>query len=237
MHSFFLEEKFGDKFVIKGDDLHHLRNVVKLKTGEEIYCIFEEKKYLCEIFNVTQDECTAIIKKQLSAQKSLMTTNLIVGVIREQKWDLILQKATELGIDNIYPVIFSRNVVNIDPKKEEAKLSRWQNICVEAAKQSKRLTIPKIHSIIRDINKINNINSDLKLVAWEQENEKSFKQFLKTNWETINIIIGPEGGISESEISKLQQMNYKTVSLGDNILRAETAAIYALSAIVYEKND
>lgn len=236
MHSFFVTKKQLNQFVIEGKDLHHLKNVVKLKPAEEVFCIFEAKKYLCEIIEITEGYCLVEVKQEAPVLAKSVEINLFAGIIREQKWDFVLQKATELGVTRIIPVAFSRNVVVIDQKKAATKISRWQAICLEAAKQSKRTSIPRVENIIQNLVELKNFQADLKLVAWENEANQNLKNHLQTNFTSVNIIIGPEGGLTNQEVKTLTEMGYQSVSLGANILRAETASLYLISAINYEKN-
>ncbi|AHI52747.1 RsmE family RNA methyltransferase [Spiroplasma culicicola] len=236
MHSFFVDKKIDDSFIIEGQDVHHIKNVIKLKLTQQVYCIYQSEKYLCLLETIEIDQCIVKIIEKIESDIKKVTINLFAGIIREQKWDFLLQKATEIGVDNIYPVIFKRNVVQVEPKKEESKIARWQSICKEAAKQSKRVNIPVVHKVIRTIPGISKIEADLKLVAWEETVKNSLKNQLQTDFQTINIVVGPEGGIDASEIAQLEQLNYHVVGLGNNILRAETASLYLLSTIMYEKH-
>ncbi|ARU91931.1 16S ribosomal RNA methyltransferase RsmE [Spiroplasma clarkii] len=209
---------------------------MKLKVGETILCIFQAEKYLGEIKELAEDFCLVELVSKLATQTQSIKINLIARIIREQKWDFVLQKATELGVSKIIPVEFSRNVVTIDPKKATNKIARWQAICVEAAKQSKRITIPEITPIVRNLHELELYQSDLKLVAWEGEQSVNVKKHLQTNFKTINIIVGPEGGLTLTEVELLNQLGYVNVGLGENILRAETASLFLISIINYEKN-
>ncbi|AOG60293.1 16S rRNA (uracil1498-N3)-methyltransferase [Spiroplasma helicoides] len=236
MHSFFVSKKIDDNFLIEDKDLHHIKNVIKLSVGEKIYCIYENEKYNCEIKEFLDQVCSAKILNKTEANKSLIEINLIAGIIREQKWDYILQKATELGVTKIIPVQFKRNVVVIEDKKREIKKKRWQEICETASKQSKRTVIPQVLDIIKNIEDLKNIKADLNLVAWEENCENNLKSFLQKEYKSVNIVIGPEGGLEKKEVDFLESIGYKCISLGSNILRAETASLFLISAIMYEKN-
>lgn len=237
MHSFFVNKRIENTFLIEGKDLHHLKNVIKLKEKEKIYCIYLNEKYKCEIQKIENNNCVAVIKQKINSINNDIKINLFIGLIREQKFNLVLQKATELGVFQIIPVEFKRNVVIIDPKKIETKIKRWQAICEEGAKQAKRLSIPKVENIVKDLNDLSKYDADIKLVAWENDNNSNLlKKYLQTNFKIINIVIGPEGGLEQEEIKLLNEMNYKTVKFWNNILRSETASIFLISAIQYEKS-
>ncbi|AUM62574.1 RsmE family RNA methyltransferase [Spiroplasma monobiae] len=235
MNSFFLGELNKNVFEIKNEDFHHIKNVIKLREKEQILCIFDNSKYLCEITQISDNTCFAQIVSKIQDHKKQYRVNLILGIIREQKWDFVLQKATELGVDTIIPVEFKRNVVKVDQKKEANKIQRWLSICESAAKQSKRTSIPDITTIIRNINDLEKYSADLNLVCWEEEKKNTLKSELAKEFKTINIVIGPEGGISPEEIIKLNKLGYINVSLGDNIMRAETVPLFLLSCLSYEK--
>ncbi|WP_338985540.1 16S rRNA (uracil(1498)-N(3))-methyltransferase [Spiroplasma endosymbiont of Diplazon laetatorius] len=235
MHSFFLNKLNENAFEIENDDFHHIKNVIKLKEKEHIICVFDNTKYLCEITNIGEKSCFAQIVSKIGASQKNYQVNLILGIIREQKWDYVLQKATELGVDAIIPVEFKRNVVKIEIKKEENKISRWLSICESASKQSKRSSIPEVKNVIRNLSELEKYKADLNLICWEEEKNNSIKKEFKKDFKSINIVIGPEGGISSEEVSKLNGMWYINVSLGDNIMRAETVPLFLLSCLNYEK--
>ncbi|WP_342258412.1 RsmE family RNA methyltransferase [Spiroplasma endosymbiont of Dioctria linearis] len=236
MHSFFLDKIEKDYFEITNDDLHHIKNVIKLKEEEQIFCIYQDEKYLCKIFEISEKSCKARIISKENLIKKNYKVNLILGIIREQKWDFILQKATELGVDNIIPVEFKRNVVKIDVKNEQKKITRWYAICESAAKQSKRVDIPKINSIVRNLQELEYYKADINLVCWEEATNEFLKKEIIKKFKTINIIIGPEGGIDAQEVKKLNKIGYKSIGLGENIMRAETASLFVLSCLNYEKS-
>lgn len=235
MHRYFIDRKISEDFLIENDNFHHIKNVIKLKIGEEIVCIFQEKSYMCTLKEITTNTAIAQIKVAIESIKNNITKILILGIIREQKWDFVLQKATELGVDIIIPVEFKRNVVKIDSKKEETKIKRWTKICEDASEQSYRNSIPIITSVIRDLKKLEEYKSEINLVAWENETRCNIKDEIKKPFKSISIVIGPEGGIEEKEIKILNNIGFKNVTLGKMILRAETAPLFIMSNIIFEK--
>ena len=150
--------------------------------------------------------------------------------------DFIIQKAVELGVSRIVPLAMEHSVVRYDGDKANKKRERWQKIAESAAKQSKRDIIPKV----ADVETIDKLMADcgctVKIIAYECEDRQGLKQVLQKNQQTdsILIIIGPEGGISETELNAARNGGAVPVSLGRRILRAETAGLTALSAILYE---
>jgi 16S rRNA (uracil1498-N3)-methyltransferase len=143
--------------------------------------------------------------------------------------DLILQKATELGVSTIIPVITERSIVKVDGK-EDKKIERWTKICKEASEQSKRLSIPNISSVI----KLKDLDTDgLKMICSTFEKENTFQKFLQNNtmYDKITIVVGPEGGLSLNEEKLLISKGFNPVSLGSLIMRVETVPLYILSVL------
>ncbi|AVN60983.1 RsmE family RNA methyltransferase [Mesoplasma florum] len=235
MFRYFVEIKKDNNFIINNSDVHHIKNVVKLKENEIIECVYEKEVYQTKIINFTLDDTVVVeVINKVETTISNIKKVLIAGVLREQKWDYLLQKSTELGVDEIIPVIFKRNVVKIDEKKIDQKLQRWQAICDTAAKQAKRTTIPVVNSLITNLKDLKKNLCDLNLVAWEEEKNIELKTYLTQDFNSISFIIGCEGGIDVSEIKILHEIGFMNVSLGTNILRAETAPAYVLSSLIYE---
>lgn len=236
MFRYFVEIKKDNQFIIENKDVHHIKNVVKLKNAEIIECVYQQQVYQTKIIDLSlENQVVVEIINKLETTTNNIKKVLIAGVLREQKWDYLLQKSTELGVDEIISVIFKRNVVKIDAKKIDQKLQRWQAICNTAAKQSKRTTIPVVNNLITNLKDLTNNLCDLNLVAWEEEKNIELKTYLTQNFSSISFVIGCEGGIEETEIKTLHELGFKNVSLGSNILRAETAPMYILSSLIYEK--
>ena len=154
--------------------------------------------------------------------------------------DLIIQKGTEIGVTNFYGVLTHRTIVKInDEKKEKNRLKRWSSIAEEAAKQSKRSKVPKVKEIMTFKNMINFLgDQNTIIVPYEDEENISIGQVLKelkkTHEKNINLIIGPEGGFEEKEIEEIKRIGGRVVTLGDKILRTETAGFVASTIILYE---
>jgi 16S rRNA (uracil1498-N3)-methyltransferase len=145
-----------------------------------------------------------------------------------------VQKATELGVDEIIPVEMERSIVKLTNDKIEKKLERWTKICKEASEQSKRTDIPTI-TRVKKLSELKDLDG-LKMVCSTTEKENLLKKFLtdNTNYDKINIVIGPEGGISPREEDKLVELGFQRVSLGKRIMRVETVPMFVLSVLNYE---
>ncbi|MFR5684949.1 MAG: 16S rRNA (uracil(1498)-N(3))-methyltransferase [Clostridia bacterium] len=245
MQKFFVEEsQIENKQVrIEGEDIKHIRNVLRLLEGERIQvCILDTgENYLCQICKISQEEvvCNLLEKIESKAEPSVYI-HLFQGLPKADKMELILQKCTEIGAQEFTPVSFKRCIVKLEKKEEIKKIERWQKIVISAAKQSKRDRIPKVN-LVKDLKEVCNLLSeyDIVLVAYEEERINSLKKELrkienqKENLK-IAVVIGPEGGLENQEVEELEKMGAKVVTLGNRILRTETAPIVITSNIIYE---
>ena len=232
MQRYFATKKVDNKFILDDKDLHHIKNVMRMKDNDNIEVVFDEKLYNCKI-NYNNEVHITIIDEVISSFNKMTKISIIVPVLKENKMDFILQKSTELGVDEIIPIITERTLVKLNDK-ENKKLERWNRICKEASEQSMRLNIPKITNV-KKLNDLNNIEG-LKIVCSTQKNIISLKKVLQSNskYDKIYIIIGPEGGLSINEEKKLNEFGFISTSLGNNILRVETVPLTILSMINYE---
>lgn len=232
MQRYFSKEKLDDKFLLSSDDYYHIKKVMRMQTGDKIEVVYNSKVYICEL-NIENTECK-IYKELDDILTNTQKVTLIIPLLKEQKLDLILQKSTELGVDEIIPVVMERSIVKIDDSKMDKKIERWVKICKEAAEQSKRINIPSITAIKR-LKELENLDG-LKIVCSTIEKENTIKKFLTTNknYDRINVVIGPEGGISLKEEELLVNLGFNRVSLGDRIMRVETVPLFILSVLNYE---
>lgn len=233
MQRYFAIEKKDNKFILDNKDLHHIKNVMRMKDNEEIEVVFNEQLYRCSI-NYNEDIDVNIIDKIINENvEGKLKISIIVPVLKEHKMDLILQKSTELGVDEIIPIITERTLVKMNDK-EDKKIERWKRICKEASEQSMRLNIPNI-THVKKISELDNIEG-VKLVCSTQEGCITLKNFLQThhNCDKISIVVGPEGGLSINEEKKLNELGFISISLGNNILRVETVPLTIISMINYE---
>lgn len=241
MSRFFVpKENISEKEItVTGEDVVHISKVLRLKKGD-ILTFFDGRgfDYETEISDISKTavKCDILNKSKSETEPNIKVT-LIQGIPKASKMDYIIQKTTELGICDIFPCTLNRCVSKIDGEK---KISRWQKIAKEAAQQSGRGTIPKIHSEI-DLKKAADIlkNADIAFVAYECEDLITIKSVLLSKKEpkTVAFLIGPEGGFEQSEIEYLKNNGISSVSLGKRILRTETAGEAVLSMIMYEIGD
>lgn len=226
MYRFFEDREFQGNVNLKGETLHHLKNVIRIKDGEVFQVVFEDG-----IFSFAyEDEKIKKLGEVLESNESKVRLSLFLGILKNNKSEDVLRHATEIGVSDFYPVIMDRSISDISKKKEK-KLERFQKIVESAAKQSKRDIIPMVHDIIKT-DDILNFSGDL-VLCYEDENKTQLGEVTKALSKNIGLVIGPEGGISERELELLSEA--KKVGLGRRILRAETAAITASFYIIHAK--
>lgn len=234
MQRYFSNKLIDNKFQLKDDDLYHIIRVMRMKTGDNIEVVYEEEVYICQL-EIINNKVNVFIKyKEDNKELKDIEKVLIIPLLKENKMDLIFQKATELGVSRIIPVILERSIIKLEKDKHQKKIERWNKICKEASEQSKRVTIP----IVTEIKTLKELENEpgLKIVCSTKEKDNTIKKFLQSNknCDRINIIIGPEGGITPKEEEYLNSIGFTSISLGDNIMRVETVPIYILSVINYE---
>ncbi len=232
----------SDRAVVSGEDVRHIVTVLRMKTGDELLlCDGEGTEYVARISGVNKREVEAEVISRSKREAGSPRVTLGQGLPKSDKMDFIVQKATELGVAAVAPLVTERTIVRI---KDEAKRTmRWQKIAREAAMQSSRADIPRIESIcpFRDFilslapGPLTLDPSVLKLLPWE-EGTTPIKDVLRASRDVkdVVVLIGPEGGFSQDEAASAQSRGFHLVSLGRNILRTETAAVAVLSMIGYE---
>ncbi|MBZ2175739.1 16S rRNA (uracil(1498)-N(3))-methyltransferase [Schnuerera sp. xch1] len=243
MNRFFVGSKQVKENIIEitGKDVKHIKNVLRLKPKDTVEIISEGKHYTCQISNIFSDKVEVLILDSYNGKnESPIDIVLFQGIAKGSKMDLIIQKGTEIGIKEFYPLVTKRTVVKIkDSKKEKNKINRWSNIAEEASKQSKRDIIPLVNNVV-GFDKMIDILKEEKniIIPYEMENSYGLKKALKKiRGERVNLIIGPEGGFEKEEIQALKDIGGQVITLGNRILRTETAGIVTASIILYELGD
>ena len=237
MPRFFVEKEqiAGEQIRIIGDDAKHI-GVLRMNLGDAITAVDGGYVYSCRIASIKKDEVIADIADSAVADtEPSVAVTLFQGIPKADKMELIIQKAIELGINRIVPVITERSI----PVPGENKVERWKKISEAAAKQSGRGIIPEIHTPV-SFEKASEMLEQLdeRYAAWELETETSASTvFSASLGETAGIIIGPEGGFSNNEILALKQRGVKTFSLGKRILRSETAGFAALICLMMHRGE
>lgn len=245
MSRFFVsnEQIDDDKIFIIGNDVNHIKNVLRMKNGDLLEVCNKEnnKNYECEILNINNDKIELKILSMNMTNEEKIKITIMQGIPKFDKMELIIQKSVELGVNEIIPLEMEHCVVKLKESDRLKKIERWKKISEVAAKQCMQNYIPEIRNVenIKNICKMKKDYDEI-IVAYEKEDEVTLKSQInkiKTNGKDVNriaIIIGPEGGISNQEISLLKEAGVISVTLGKRILRTETVALNMLSIFKYE---
>lgn len=243
MYQFFVEPGAiaGNRVSITGKDVNHIKNVLRMKEGEELAVSngIDKKEYRCGILSMGEDEilCEVRFVKE-DAVELPAKVYLFQGLPKADKMELILQKAVELGAYEVIPVATKRAVVKLDAKKEKSKLARWQAIAEAAAKQSKRAIVPQVTGVMSFKEAIKKAaEMDVKMIPYEMAEDMSYTREVIRSilpGQSVAVFIGPEGGFAEEEIALAKENGTLPVTLGKRILRTETAGMTMLSILMYE---
>ncbi len=242
MYQFFVDpgQIQGKRIVIKGKDVNHIKNVLRMKPGDEISVSngLDGKEYRCGIETFSEEEIVCELRFIKEEGMELPSkVYLFQGLPKADKMELIIQKAVELGVYEIIPVAAKRSVVKLDEKKAKSKILRWQGIAEAAAKQSRRGIIPKVQNVMSFSDAVSYSSPvQVKVIPYElaegMEKTKKIMNGLKPG-EDIAVFIGPEGGFAEEEIEKAVNAGIIPITLGKRILRTETAGMSVLSILMY----
>ena len=242
MYQFFVDSSQiqDKKIIITGGDVNHIKNVLRLKTGEEIAVKngVDGKEYRCGIEEFTQDSVICSLRFIREEGVELPSKiYLFQGIPKADKMELIIQKSVELGVFEVIPVAVKRCVVKLDEKKAAAKVNRWQGIAEAAAKQCRRGIIPMVKEPMSMKEAVAYAcNTDVKLIPYElAEDMGHTKKIIEAiqPGESVAVFIGPEGGFEESEVAEAFAAGIEPVTLGKRILRTETAGLTVLSWLMY----
>lgn len=250
MHHFFVEpsQVHEDEIEILGGDVNHIRNVLRMKAGEEL--VINDgygNEYGCRIHELSEDTVrTRIFEKRRVASELSSRITLFQCLPKGDKMELIIQKAVELGVAAVVPVASRRCVVKLDAKRESNKRKRWQAVAESAAKQSGRAVIPRVMPVAGFADALIQAQDlDLCLLPYECAGElledghrtamECTREILDSvqKGQSIGIFIGPEGGFEKEEVEAARKMGAEPVSLGKRILRTETAGLCILSVLMF----
>ena len=239
MYHFFVEEEQvnGENAYIKGSDVNHIVNVLRMKVGEELLISVKgDWDYLCNIEKTSSDRVDLKVLESMEQRELPVKITLLQGIPKSDKLEMIIQKAIELGVSEIIPVNTKRVVVKIDEKKAEAKVNRWNAIAESAAKQSKRSIVPKVLKPQTVENALETVKDyGVKLLPYENaqgiKKTRNILESLDTK-NNIAVFIGPEGGFEETEVKKATDFGFEVITLGKRILRTETAGLALLGNIM-----
>lgn len=244
MYHFFVEPtqiNVHDKSVIiVGSDVNHIRNVLRMKIGEELNISNGQdgREYRCAIDSFEEDRVICRLRFIKEDNVELPSrVYLFQALPKADKMEMIIQKAVELGAYRIIPVASKRCVVKLDEKKAASKVARWQGIAEAAAKQSKRAVIPEVSDVLSFSQAVNLASDmDVRLIPYELAEGMAKTRKIIDNLiphQDIALFIGPEGGFEEAEIQAAIDNGIMPITLGKRILRTETAGMTVLSWIMY----
>ncbi|SDM75559.1 MULTISPECIES: 16S rRNA (uracil(1498)-N(3))-methyltransferase [Lachnospira] len=232
----FEEEGYID---IVGGDVNHIKNVLRLKTGDEVLVSTGDNlDYSCLIDSLSDELVRVTIKEKREKTNELpIEVYLFQGLPKQDKMELIIQKCVELGMTGFYPVSMKRCIVKLDKKKADNKIKRWNEISLSAAKQSKRSIIPKVESPMSFTEALKEAGKLDKLIlpyecADGMAHTKDVVNSIKPG-DKVGIFIGPEGGFDRDELDRAIEAGCEIVTLGKRILRTETAGLMLMSVLMY----
>jgi 16S rRNA (uracil1498-N3)-methyltransferase len=240
---FISNEQFQESAVnITGEDARHIWRVMRMNSGDAVICCNKDGQCaVCKLAKIGEGEVTAEVDQWLTQTTELpLTVDIAQGLPKGDKFDLIVQKGTELGAGAFYPFKAARSIVKWDEKKERKKTVRLQKIAKESAEQSHRSRIPDIHfpMTLKELCERND-QYDVKIIAYEEDakvgEQENFSKLLHQTspGSSVLVVIGPEGGLTGDEVTLLRENGFVPCGLGPRILRTETAALYALASISY----
>lgn len=241
MHHFFVtpDQVQENQIYIVGSDVNHMKNVLRMKVGEKFQVSDgNDKKYVCRIEQMNEEEVQAGILEEMQADTELPSKiYLFQGLPKNDKMELIVQKAVELGVWEVIPVSTKRAVVKLDAKKALKKVERWNAISESGAKQSGRTIIPKVTSVMTYREALSYAEQlDVVMIPYElAEGMEETKQFIDAiqAGQSVGVFIGPEGGFEREEVEFAIQKGARPITLGKRILRTETAGLAVLAVLMY----
>ena len=240
-HFFVIPEQVGEtEIYVTGPDVNHMKNVLRMKIGEQVEISDgNNKKYLCEVSAYEEEQAVLRILKIREADTELKSRlYLFQGLPKNDKMELIVQKAVELGAYEVIPVSMKRCVVKLDAKKAAKKVERWNSISESAAKQAGRSIIPNVSDVVSYREALERAEQlDVVLVPYElEEGMAETKKLLHQiqPGQSVGIFIGPEGGFEREEVEQAIEAGAHPVTLGRRILRTETAGFTMLSILMFE---
>ena len=230
----------GEECDLGGKNLRYVKSVLRMKKGEHLI-LFDGAgwEYETAIKDLSADGISVEVLEKKRIQDEAPKIALFQALPKANKMDSIVRKATELGASRIFPFQSARSVPRLTADKARARVSRWRSIATDAARQCGRADIPEVNDVLSFDEMLATAEGGaLKIIFWEEESERGTKEVLRDKScegaKDISVIVGPEGGFSREEVERAVKKGFISVSLGENILKVETAAVTILSIIQYE---
>lgn len=229
--------------VFDSSESHHLTKVLRKKIGDVVQ-IFDGEGLVSAVKITDLSDPHKVQAEIVSAQKLTrhdIELKIYPAILKAERFDWLIEKLTEIGVTSIHPILTERTLIHIKSPQIDLKIKRWEKIILSASKQCGRTVLPKIFSPINFTQAVDEINEkDMKLILWEGEEKNKLSDIAKNfklsdsppSQTTIHLFVGPEGGFAIQEVKQVTESGFISISLGENILRAETAAIAAASVIL-----
>ncbi|MCU0597008.1 MAG: 16S rRNA (uracil(1498)-N(3))-methyltransferase [Desulfobacterota bacterium] len=245
MRRFFIDDILSSQgsFAITGAEAKHIARVLRMRPGERLVLLDKEgRRFQAVIQEVDRHQVLVVLEKPIPGPAlSPVHVTLCQALLKSRSMDLVVEKTSELGVDRILPFLAERTVVKVAHEQGHGKLRHWQEIARSAAKQSDRAAPAEIRPLcpFEEMLALLRGESALKILLWEQEAKKSLRDLLRSNAPASRVlaVVGPEGGFTEREVIEASEAGFVSVSLGDRILRAETAAVSLVTILQYEWGD
>lgn len=239
LHRFFAEGRAGDlqaeavPLPLSAEDTHHLRDVLRLAPGDEIALVVSGRVLRVRLTLVGHEVSGEVLEEMPAPHLPHVT--LVQGLVKGEKMDQIVRQATELGVSRIVPLDAERSVVRLEGAKASARTERWRRIATEAAKQSQRADVPLVAEVAA-VQSLEALLGEARvLVCWEDSSSApGIGEALRGVEGEVAVVVGPEGGLTAHEVASLQAAGAVVVSLGETILRTETAGVVACALVLYE---
>jgi 16S rRNA (uracil1498-N3)-methyltransferase len=228
-----------DRAFIAGDEARHISAVLRLRAGDAIRLIDQEGWEYSAVISASSPQRVEVALIEKRPPLAAPARRIILGqaLPKFQKMDYIVQKATELGVSSIIPFVSNRSIGGVGADRFRLKRLRWQKIAREATKQCGRRLVPPVEKVtsFRDIVQAECENS-LKIILWEDEKKTGLREIIigSNHYKNAVVLVGPEGGFAPGEIELAGDCGFQPVSLGQHIMRTETASLYVLSVLQYE---
>ncbi len=234
MQRYFSKKIENNRFTLTEEDTYHITKVMRMVKDDKIEVVYKENTYICKIVSLSPLVEAEIVEEIKNNQELKTQVTIVQSLVKEQKMDYILQKTSELGVDKIIPYCASRSVIKINEKKDK-KVERWKSILKEAAEQSKRIKIPEITNPINLSNLVKLSDYDIKFLCTVNESSQNLKKVLSNmvSGAKILFVIGPEGGFTLEEEKVMMENGFISISLGNSVLRTETASTFIMSVVRY----
>ncbi len=233
---FFTDKIDGNRFEITGEDARHISKSLRMTKGEALtLCTSDGRRHECEIIDFTADSVMVDVKSStVCEQEPTVKITLFMALTKGDKMDDIVQKSVELGVYAIVPVLTARCISRPDEKQMKKKVARWQKIAQNAAQQSRRGIIPQVYDVVSIKNACSMLNNvDKSIVFYECGGEK-IRDIIDENVKSLAMFVGSEGGFEQEEIEMLKADSVIPATLGKRILRAQTAPIAGITAVMYQ---